>query len=106
MPADKPANVRVFLYSNVDSAALPELLRGRALGAGNKRFSKQQPQAASKPLGLERAAGGGSARQLRKVAVSPDYPEPGRVQGVVEYRRREATRICRESPLQARPGGG
>jgi len=87
---------------------LLELLRGRALGAGNKRFSKQQPQAASKPLGLERAAGGGSARQLRKVAVSPDYPEPGRVQWVVEYRRPSfiGPRICRESPLQARHGGG
>ena len=69
------------------------------LRAVNKRFSARSRSGRRKTLRHGARCRWWSARQRRSVAVSPDYPELGRVQWVVEYRREPATEDMPRKPV-------
>ena len=69
------------------------------LRAVNKRFSARSRSGRRKTLRPGARCRWWSARQRRSVAVSPDYPELGRVQWVVEYRREPATEDMPRKPV-------
>ena len=69
------------------------------LRAVNKRFSARSRSGRRKTFRPRARCRWWSARQRRSVAVSPDYPELGRVQWVVEYRRELATEDMPRKPV-------